>query len=379
MNNKAGRKKGHILTLTLLVMMVGAIIMALFFQYLGASLALAIRGEERANTFYAADSGFEDGFYWLQQGKELGGFWAWNEGEEQWERENYELNDRTVQVGVEDTGDNIYKITSRAISDEGRNTIVESYVLMPPELDLTGFADYVIASNAGVKVAGAKGTVYGNVTYVTDITCPSDPNCEGSIDGSITQNPGGIDWWPETQQVIDYYLDEVDESDPYPSNIIGVAANPTIGPLYRDGDLNIRSSVEGAYLTLNGTIYTTGDITIGASDKNFTLDLNGQAMFAEGSLTIGGKCTVIGSGAIIALGNIVTLPSVSNTSDDYIAILSVEGSVTFQPSGNFYGSIAGAAGVDVSPNTCITQSSGEFPLGFPGTVDPEILTYSIVD
>ena len=158
-----------------------------------------------------------------------------------------------------------------------------------------------------------------------------------------------------------------------------MAANPTIGPLYRDGDLNIRSSVEGAYLTLNGTIYATGDITIGASDKNFTLDLNGQAMFAEGSLTIGGKCTVIGSGAIIALGNIVTLPSVSNTSDDYIAILSVEGSVTFQPSGDFYGSISGAAGVDVSPNTCITQSSGEFPLGFPGTVDPEILTYTIVD
>ena len=130
MNRKAGRKKGNILMLTLLVMTVGAIIMAVFFQYLGASLALAIRAEENANTFYAADSGFEDGFYFLQQGKELGVFWEWNEGEERWERENYELNDRTVQVGVEDTGDTIYKITSRAISDEGRNTVIESYIHM---------------------------------------------------------------------------------------------------------------------------------------------------------------------------------------------------------------------------------------------------------
>jgi len=392
MNNKAGRKKGNILTITLLVMMVGAIIMALFFQYLGASLALAIRGEENANTYYAADSGFEDGFYWLQQGKELGGFWAWNEGEEQWERENYELNDRTIQVGVEDTGDDIYKITSRAISDEGRNTVIESYIRMPKELDLTHFADYVLASNTSVNVQGNKGVVHGSVTYVDEIVCPSDPNCEESINGSIIQEPGGIDWWPETQQLIDYYSDEVDQSNPYPWDIIDVATNPTIGPLYRDGDLTIRSSVADAYLTLTGTVYVSELVSIGQSDQDFTLDLNGHTIFVEisdlpyckkdcpeGVMTIGGKCRIVGSGAIIAIGDVLILPSVSHNSDDFIVIMSVEGSAQFQPNGDFYGSIAGAAGVNVQPNTMIKQSSGEFPLGFPGTVDPEILTYTIVD
>ena len=360
-------------------MMVGAIIVAVFFQYLGASLALAIKGEEKANTYYAADSGFEDGFYWLQQGKEVGEFWSWNQGEEQWERENYELNDRTVQVGVEDTGDYIYKITSRAICDEGRNTVVESYVLMPPPLDLTHFADYVIASNADVTVMGARGTVHGNVTYVTDITCPSDPNCEESINGSITQQPGGIDWWPDTQQLIDHYLYEVGEIDPYPLDSIDIAFNPTIGPLYRDGDLSIMSSITDQYLTLTGTIYVTGSLSIGQVNKDFTLDLNGQAIFVEGSLTIGGRCKLIGSGAVIALGDVVTLPSVSHSSEDFIVIMSVEGSTTFHPSGDFYGSIAGATGVDVQPNTMIKQGNSEFPLGFPGTVESEILTYTIVD
>ena len=232
MNNKARRKKGHILTLTLLVMMVGAIIMAVFFQYLGASLALVIRAEENANTYYAADSGFEDGFYWLQQGKQLGGFWACNEGEAQWERENYELNDRTVQVGVEDTGDDIYKITSRAICAKGKNTVIESYIYAPEGSSILAFGEYAISSNTAIIIQPGS-IVTGNISVPdgNENRVYLDP--AGTLDGLIEPLPAP---WPSAAEVIAMFWDDVSELPPYAWDTIDVDATPTIGPLYRDGD-----------------------------------------------------------------------------------------------------------------------------------------------
>ena len=379
MNNKARRKKGHILTLTLLVLMVGAIIMAVFFQYLGTSLALAIRGEENANTYYAADSGFEDAFYWLQQGKELGGFWAWNEGEEQWERENYELNDRTVQVGVEDTGDDLYKITSRAISAESKNTVIESYVRLKPEFDLELLGQGAITSMDEVHIWDGS-SVVGNVTYVTSITG------EEYVDGTCTQ-VDDIEWWPTTEQLSEHFLTQVDASDPCQDNKIDVQYVPVIGPLYRDGDwLEIISKKAGASATLNGTVYVTGGLLIGQIGKEFTLDLNGHFIFSEGDLSIGGKTTITGSGGIISLGFITFMPNIQADEDDFIFVMAAYspwdgwGDIDMQPNGELYGAVAGYTGVELQPgSSLIWRDPGDgfiFPKGEP---IPKILTYKIVD
>ena len=352
--------------------------MAVFFQYLGASLALAIRGEERANTYYAADSGFEDAVYWLQQGKELGGFWAWNEGEEQWERENYELNDRTVQVGVEDTGDYIYKITSRAVCDEGKNTVIESYVRQKPEFDLASFGQGAITSKDDVHIWPGS-SVDGNVTYVTSITG------EDNVDGTCTQ-VDDIEWWPTTEQLSEYFLTQVDASDPFPDNEINLRYVPVLGPLYRDGDLILGSLKKDVSSTLNGTIYVTGDLDIGTTKQNFTLDLNGHYLFSEGDLDIGGRTTIIGSGGIIALSGITFMPNIVSDEDDFIFIMAAYspwdgwGDIDMQPNGTLYGAVAGYTGVELQPGSSVCWRDPGDGFMFPKSEPlPEILTYTIVD
>jgi hypothetical protein len=375
MNNKAGRKKGQILTLTLLVMMVGAIIMAVFFQYLGASLALAIRGEERANTYYAADSGFEDGFYWLQQGKELGGFWAWNEGEEQWERENYELNDRTVQVGVEDTGNDIYKITSKAISDEGRNTVVESYVYAKVANYFEPFSDSVVITSHSWVYLRPGSEVMGNIS-VNNADESLITNKGTWVGDIVPLNPD----WPTAGELSDLFLYQVDETDPFPSLEIDVSDTPTIGPLYRNGNLEIGSTVDGAAVTLNGTIYVNGDLQIGGS-KEFTLDLNGNFIFATGWVYVSDKCTLIqGVGAVVAVGHVSFAPKVTFDENSYIFVMSIESWVEVKPNGNFYGSIVGYEYVEAYPGGTISWTDpGLLGFQFPSIHDLQLLTYTIVD
>ena len=378
MNKITGRKRGNILMLTLLVMMVGAIIMAVFFQYLGASLALAIRGEENANTFYAADSGFEDAFYWLQQDKKPVDYWAWNEGEQLWIREAYEINDRTVDVRLEDAGDYMYKITSRAVSDESRNTVIESYVRDKREFDLTSFGQGAVTSKDDVQIWDGS-SVDGDVTYVTTI------DGEEHVDGTCTQ-VDDIEWWPTTEQLTEYYLPQVDTSDPFPDNEINVRYVPVLGPLYRDGQLSIMSLKSGVSTTLNGTIYVTGNLYIGKTKQGFTLDLNGHTIFCEGSLDIGAKTTITGSGGIISCSEITFAPNVASDEDDFIFIMAAygpwdgTGDIDMQPNGTLYGSVAGYTGVELQPGSSVIwrDPSGQFT--FPKDEPmPEILTYTIVD
>jgi len=65
MSDMARGKKGGVLVLALLIMFVGAVILAGLFQYMGSSLLLATKGEENAVNYYAADSGIEDALYGL--------------------------------------------------------------------------------------------------------------------------------------------------------------------------------------------------------------------------------------------------------------------------------------------------------------------------
>lgn len=382
MNSKAGRKKGSVLTLTLLVMTVGSIVMAVFFQYLGASLALAIRGEENANTYYAADSGFEDGFYWLQQGKELGGFWAWSEGEEQWERENYEINDRTVQVGVEDTGDDIYKITSRAICDEGKNTVIESYVRTYKDNYLATFGDSAISSNCDGLPRTVR--IMSDTVVTGNISVPDGDESLVTFDDTATHNGEIValpELWPTAEKVTSTFLPLVDTSDPYLWELIDVDATPDIGPLYREGNLEIWSTVKGqSYASLNGNVYVTGNLEIADTGRDFTLNLSGHAIFVEGYIDVKDRCTLERTGSIIALGDVFFGPKMDSSGDDFMFIMSVEGGVQLNPNGVFYGSIVGHDEVRVQPGAQV-EWTGPGSAGYvlPSIDAFKILTYKIVD
>jgi hypothetical protein len=376
MDNIAKNKKGYMLPLALIIMTVGAIIIVALLNHLNTSLLLASKSEERAITYYAADSGFEDAFFFLQRGKGLGN---WTEtGAQQWERDVYEINDRTVAVSiVEDTGNQTYKITSTATTDSGSSTIIESYVF-EQTFDLSPFGDNAITSNGDVTIQGQKGGIEGNVTYVGTLDCPEGPPCEETINGTVTP-VAEIDWWPSTEEYIDYFLSQVDDSDPYPNPSIDANSISNIGPLYRQGDLDIYSSQDGKTLTLNGTVYVTGDLDIGNHAKEFTLDLNDQTIFVEGCLTIGGATNIAGSGCLIAIGDIFFSPNIASGEDDFLFTMSIEGCTQLNPGSTYYGSIAGNAEVTLQPGIQLEwiapDSVGfELPSGEP---QQEILTYDI--
>jgi len=374
MDNMAKNKKGYMLPLALVIMTVGAIIIVALLNHLNTSLLLASKSEERAITYYAADSGFEDAFFFLQQGKGLGN---WTEtGAQQWERDVYEINDRTVAVSiVEDTGNQTYKITSTATTDSGSSTIIESYVF-EQTFDLSPFGDNAITTNGDITIQPGS-VIVGDVLYTGTLDCPEGLPCEETINGAVNQT-AEIEYWPESWETAQYFLSQVDDSDPYPNSSIDANSISNIGPLYRQGDLDIYSSQDGKTLTLNGTVYVTGDLNIGGP-KDFTLDLNDQTIFVEGCLTIGGATNIAGSGCLIAIGDIFFSPNIASGEDDFLFTMSIEGFTTLNPGSNYYGSIAGNAEVTLQPGIQLEwiapDSVGfELPSGEP---QQEILTYDI--
>ena len=374
MDNMAKNKKGYMLPLALVIMTVGAIIIVALLNHLNTSLLLASKSEERAITYYAADSGFEDAFFFLQQGK---GLENWTEtGAQQWERDVYEINDRTVAVSiVEDTGNQTYKITSTATTDSGSSTIIESYVF-EQTFDLSPFGDNAITTNGDITIQPGS-VIVGDVLYTGTLDCPEGLPCEETINGAVNQT-AEIEYWPESWETAQYFLSQVDDSDPYPNSSIDANSISNIGPLYRQGDLDIYSSQDGKTLTLNGTVYVTGDLNIGGP-KDFTLDLNDQTIFVEGCLTIGGATNIAGSGCLIAIGDIFFSPNIASGEDDFLFTMSIEGFTTLNPGSNYYGSIAGNAEVTLQPGIQLEwiapDSVGfELPSGEP---QQEILTYDI--
>ncbi len=392
MGNMARSEKGHVLVLALVIMTVGAITIVALLHHLDTSLSLASKSEERAVTYYAADSGLEDAFFWLKQGKELAE-WVWNEEEQQWQREPYEIYGRTVDVSVvEDLGNLTNKITSTATAiNSSTSTTIEAYVLSR-WFDLSPFGENAITSQGDIEILGQKGGIQGNVTYVGTLSCPGDPNCEETINGTVTQVEE-IEYWPEAWQFYDYFYNDVDDLDPFPDLLIDIFNTPIIEPLYREGNLLIQSSVKGASATLNGTIYVTGDLGIGQQNQDFTLNLNHHTIFVEGTreidpgtgeeydaIKLDGKCTIAGSGSIIALGNIDFGPKIQTSEDDFVFLMSAEGMTTLNPMNDFYGSIGGNAKVDLFPGVDLVwidpvDAGYEFP---EGKYMWRLLTYDII-
>ena len=119
----------------------------------------------------------------------------------------------------------------------------------------------------------------------------------------------------------------------------------------------------GLTLKLTDTVYVTEDTTIGSTGHNFILDLNGHAIFVESpslgegkeALEIGGQVTtVLGPGAIIAVGDIYFAPGGdAGSNEEAVFIFSVSGTTRLQPSGTFYGAVAG--------NFYVQVHSGEEP------------------
>jgi hypothetical protein len=366
MKSVARNQQGITIPLVLVLMVVGAAIIAALFLYLNASLLLIGKNQGNIDSYYAADSGID---YAMNQFRGIvrnPGF----SGTQQFDL--YELNGNSVDVTLEDEGGSLYKITSTATSDNGSSTI-ESYVQFH---DYSFFFDGAITSNSDINIQPGC-TVTGNVTYAGSI------DGEESIDGNITE-VDAIEPWPTIDYFSGFYWDDIEDLEPFGDSSIDVKYTDSIGPLYRDGCLDIVSSEAAAWAQLNGTVYVAGEtneLRIGQTAKDFTLELNGQVIYVEGSIIVGGKCTFSGSGFIIAGGYIDFQPNMQSGPDDFVFVLSIEGTVNFQPGGDFYGSLAGDVMVNLQPGCSLTYSNlsdegVNFSSGDQAKI--EILTYDVI-
>ena len=344
-------EKGAAMVLALILLVVGGLIIAPLLGFMSTGLIAGEVYERRMDEVYAADAGVEDALWNIQlKTDKVTELTQCNQST------NYTITDvNGKKVGINITlmtvWDDIpcdYRVVSTATGD-GSGTEIEAYVTGESKYgDYWGIMDNVLTSLGEITLK--PGT---NVTPLEGEHAPLDYYSGG---------------WPETWELEEFYGQQVEDETPYPFGTIDlIEGDMDLGPLYREGELDIvNTSNTPATLTLTGTIYITGDTLIGKTGKDFTLDLNDQTIFVasnssdpQKALWIGGQCTIVGPGVIVAIGDIYFEPNIEAGMTDPIFIMSVSGQTLLQPGGDFYGSIAGSVEVDLQPGTSLTYPEDE--------------------
>ena len=375
-------EKGAALMLALILLLIGGLISTALLGHMGSGILAGQVHERRTAELYAADAGVEDAVWKIQHPSEVD-YLPCIPGGEPKIYPITDVNGRNVQVTIELVDWGTYKITSVAVTDgDGgggiaaidSNTAVEAYV-SAVSMNFSALLDHAIVSydTIGVK----PGDVVNGDVWLPDeddlSIQPSGVEPEGVINGTVKDNDDLSITWPTYEQLAAYYYEDVEGTyDPGPS--IDVEYTKNIGPCYRDGDLVVDNTGDPDTLVLDGTVYINDnndnngnvDFLQSGTSHNYTVDLNGHTIFAEGSIGFPSHVVGIsGPGCIIAVGDIDFQPSIAG--DDFVLVMSIAGTVNFQPSGDFTGCIAGNAHVQLQPNCTINWISPEGKsLDFPG-------------
>jgi len=357
-------EKGAALILALILLLIGGLISAALLNHMGSGILAGEVYERRTAELYAADAGIEDAIWRLP-----------SLGLCLYQSTNYtitDINDKTVQVFVEFPEPGIYKVTSIAITDGNgdggiaaidSSTAIEAYV-SSLSMNFSALLDHAIVSDDSITIRPGS-EVYG------DVWLPDKENLlnQGYIDGAVKDSNNMAITWPTYEQLSPYYYDDVEGTyDPGPS--IDIEYTETLGPCDREGSLTVDNTGDPDTLVLEGTVYVQSDLTFeepgGAS--NYTIDLNGQTIFVEGDIFFAPKHVALtGSGCIIAVGDINFQPIMASDPNDFVLVMSLEGTVWFKPSGDFTGCVAGNVEVTLQPGNTINWISPEGKgLNFPG-------------
>jgi hypothetical protein len=347
-------EKGAALALALVLLVIGGLILTPLLGLMSTGLIAGQVYEKKTDELYAADAGVEDAIWKIMHSENISYPYYYPEP--------LTVNNKSVDVEIyrEEMPESTacrkvysHQILSIAATDDwggtaaiDSSTTVEAYIITV--VTSLGILDNVITSPCGYNVSGTQ----------SQINPP-----EGEEHGPVGNYTGE---WPTAEMLSDLYWEDVKDAVPYyGSDSLDIKDHGAagIGPLYRDGTLDIKNTgAKNLTVVLNGTLYVSEYTGIGLTNQNFILDLNGNTIFVEDAagaapeddpcnpgngyaLKIGGKCTLTGSGCIVAVGNIDFMPNLSCTDDDYILVLSVNGKTYMHPNGDFYGTLAGNAEV----------------------------------
>jgi hypothetical protein len=356
-------EKGRAMMLVLILFVVGALTLPPLLGLMSTGLIAGQVYQNETYELYAADAGVEDAIWKIQEGVEelpgpaCGGeppnYWSYNVTDD-----TNKVNGKDVEVTITYVDGLTYQVVSTG-RDGGGATQIEAYIVGESvSADYSGITDHIVTSQGEYDIKDKVVLVYDEGHEPVDYY-------EGD--------------WPDEPEELEmfalfYWFDVEDELHYYGDTTIDFEGQSlSLGPLYVEGQLEILNSIStNPTVTLNGTIYATGDTLIGQTNQDFTLDLNGQTLFVESdsadALVVGGKCKIDGPGCIIAIGDVYFAPKgdVGNNGEP-VFVLSALGTTRLQPSGDYYGAIAGSVEVEVHQGT--TPTIYYPPLGFGGDGD----------
>jgi hypothetical protein len=341
---------GAALAMALILLLIGGLITAPLLSHMGTGLIAGEVYEARTAELYAVDAGVEDAIWKIQNSD---GYLPCSPGSPARNYTLTDINGKNVDITITSVAlyqgitnlTGTYRVES-ATTGNGSGTQIEAYI-------------------EGVNIYGDYGDLLGQVlTSQEEIVLKpgTEVNPPDGEEGPLEYYP---DSWPTAEELIQFYLEEVEDEASYDSDLLTLDTDMELGPFYRDGELEIKAGTAGVTLTLTGTTYVSGDTLIGSTGQDFTLNLNDCTIFVasnssdpQKALWIGGKCTVVGSGVIIAIGDMYFEPNTEAGVTDPIFVMSVSGTTSVQPGGDFYGAIAGSVEIELMPGTSIN---------YPGT------------
>ena len=270
-------QKGQALPLALLALAIGMLTIAPFLGHVSSSLIGSRIYEQAISEQYSADAGVEYAIWNLQSGES-----EVPEGEEL-ELPQFTLNSKTVNVTIENQGEQIYKITSIATSDDGSSSTIESYVSITVGLFDGGFTIFPggLTLNQGDEYAGS---VYaeGDVQLNQDATITGGVYAEGDI--QLHQNAtinGNV--YAEG----DVQLDEgaVINGDVCAGGYVQLDQGAVInGNVYAVGNVQLSQDA-----VINGNVYAVGNVQLhqdATINGNYPLPYEGCPLFLFGSIGI---------------------------------------------------------------------------------------------
>ena len=363
---------GQVLPLVLILLVLGSTLLAGTLAYGSASLKTSEINADRAKQLYSADAGVRYATWKLtNEWSVLDRLVDMNSGDST----QYVINENGKDVIVDiycyrnQNYSSIFKITSTA-SGAYSSTAIETWVTK-----LFGLWENACTGGDTVDIWWGGGTVVeGPVVFPYDTSLW--PFAAGDFRTIFSLQAGAINPLSVQDNVWDVSTD---------GSIIGPLYYKNQPPL-TNGTLDIvNNSLSPVSAVLgsgpppagsdNGTIFVNGNLTIGKTgSKEFTLDLNRNTIYVTGDLLIDASCKLVGSGCIIAQGQIQFKPNLSSASpSDFVFLMSLSNnsySVQFQPNGTFYGSVAGNINIDLHPGNgvILTEPPGE-GLNFPMDLD----------
>ncbi|MEN8615260.1 pilus assembly PilX N-terminal domain-containing protein [Dehalogenimonas sp. THU2] len=354
------KEKGQALILAMIMLAVGSLIIAPMLSLIGSGVIIARQTEQQVELNYAADAGFERAVWMIRE--DIPGLPKTTEEYPVtpnpliFTSEPFLFGGFDVGFSITWMDEALYLVTS-SVTEGDSTLLVKSMV---SSVDFSDFLNNAITSTQVITTLG------------------NDSNL--NIDGDVKIVPQ--EQWPGSGIMTSFFYDLTKDYTFLGDETIEVDElnlGEGIGPRYQDGDLDIISGTLGAETKLTGTIYVKNDLQIASTNKDFVLDLNYQTIFVEGSVTIDSRATIIGQGAIIALGNVDYKPKASTNPDDFVFLMSLSGTIKFYPNGDFYGSLAGNVEVEIhisqEVNIVHTDLDTDFPLILP---DPNNQYWAII-